>query len=607
MKIHRYIYTRLEKEASPRGKGGFQSAFWPEDLLDSGQILDLEAYVHYPENLDSTGKNALFYQTINGQELLVVLYMFPQPDATDAHGRGGIFLCEGFLIEEADWKQIPHLLDLFDFLEDKPFRTLEKLMASPSIDLEKGNISHLEIPMSADYWQICARRREEEVESELLITLYHQALGLLEDQSILLKGTPEKVTERLAVAASYLPLVIRNKIAWDDHFDGGKLFFSQLKVFGFSELPVQGGKQIRFVDAEGKAEWTDPEDQKFAHPTDIFSNWLLEISSSPPVFEKLSAIYDLAETMKNGHAPTADLVSDPIFEIVNQNEVNLFFEKQLAVKFGEAWAKIIGDMIPLHDKLGLWIAGFPIEKLERPFLAGILHYQIGPSKISEAPPSSLIRPDNAGLRLMNAIWTGEVPEDIDFQAYGETEVCEWLKLMLLEGDHSQYYMQDMLPKCIEFLRLITRDHAVAEKLQPYMKRNVPSHFEGLKDDVATMAIRMGEFGSFVGKETDWNFLTERWLVEEGGDLVAWKAIKKMAKLPGIEKYVILRAFAWGEERIPIELEHSSAGRKGFLDALIFVHGFKPSQLMLMGFFGVEIKATGANFGLLGKIKRLFGK
>ncbi len=605
MKIHRYIYTRLEKEASPRGKSGFQSAYWPEKLLDSGQILDLEANIHYPENLGVSGKNALFYQTVGGQEYLVVLYLFPQPDATDSHGRGGIFLCEGFLIEEADWKQIPHLLDLIDFLEDKPFRKLEKLFASADVDQENGTIAPLEFSADAGYWQVCAKRREEECEADLLITLYHQAIGLLPDQAILLQGESQMITERLAVAASYLPLKLRNKVCWDDTFDGGKVFFSQMKVFGFSEFPSVGGKQIRFAKEGSKAEWTDASLSKYALPSDLFAKWLMEVSDSPAAFEKTNAVFALAEAMKQNTKPSSELTSDPIFEAVNKDAVEAFFEERLGEKVGNEWAKVIAQMIPLHEKLGIWIAGFPDEKLQRPLLAGILHRKIGPSIIEKAPPEALIASDNAGLRLMNSMWTGKVPEDIDFKAFGESEVCDWLRLMLLEGDHSEYYMQDMLPKCIEFLRLVTRDKDVAEKLQPYILRNVPAQFSGFAGEVATMAIRMGEFGSIVDKETDWNFLTERWLVEEGGDLVAWKAIKKMAKDPGIENYVILRAFAWGEEKIPIELEHSSEGRNGFLNALIEVHGFNESQLMLMGFFGVEIKATGANFGLFSKLKRRF--
>lgn len=604
MKIHRYIYTRLEKEESPRGKAGFQSAYWPENLLDSGKILDIESHIHYPENLPISGKNTLFYLPKEDQDLLVVLFVFPQLAAKDQHGRTGIFLCEGFILEEKDWNRIPNLLDLIDFLEDKPFRTLDRLNASTAIDKVNGFISPLEFEIDAAYWDSCARAREEDADPYLLMALYHQAKGFLPEHNILIQGEAAKITEKIALAASYLPMSLRKNISWDAGFDDGKIFFSQLGAFGFQNFPAIGGKQIRFTEDNEEAEWTAESLTKFSHPTDTFSHWLMEVSISPPVLEKINSVYQLAETMRKKEKPVPSLVSDPIFEAANEDEVRSFFKAVLGEKTGAEWAAMIAQMIPLHEQMEIWIADFPVAALQRPLLAAILHHKVGPNTISDAPPSYLLTADQDGLRLMESMWTGKAPDDIDFQEYGETEVCEWLTLLLKEGDHKDLFLKDLLPKCLEFLRPITRNREIGEKLMPYLKVYVPESFADFAEEISIMAVRLGEFGCLVGKPIDWYFLTERWLVETGGHLAAWKAIKAMRQKPEILNYVIFRAFCLGEHRIPMELEHSSDGRKGFLMSLIQVHGLNESQLLMMGFLGIEIRATGQKFNLWTKFKRM---
>ena len=98
MKIHRYIYTRLTKDLSPTGKNGFQSAFLPGDLLGSKEVLEIESHIHFPEALE-TDNSTVFYKQVKGELYLVMLILRALPEVRDEHGRGGAFLCEGFLIE----------------------------------------------------------------------------------------------------------------------------------------------------------------------------------------------------------------------------------------------------------------------------------------------------------------------------------------------------------------------------------------------------------------------------------------------------------------------------------------------------------------------------
>ena len=158
MKIHRYIYTRPTKDLSPTGKGGFQSAFLPGDLLASKEVLEIESHIHVHDGLKEKGDSTVFYKQIKGEFFLVLLLLRPLSDVKDEHGRGGAFLCEGFMVAEKDWRPMNVISELRDLVAPHRFASLTDLLSSPDVDTKAGKIKDLELPFTPNQ----GRRLDEE-------------------------------------------------------------------------------------------------------------------------------------------------------------------------------------------------------------------------------------------------------------------------------------------------------------------------------------------------------------------------------------------------------------------------------------------------------------
>lgn len=608
MKVHRYIYTRLSKDLSPTGKNGFQSAFLPGDILASKDVLEIESHIHFPEGLQIEAQSAVFHKQVKNELYMVILRLRPLGEIKDEHGRTGTFLCEGFLIAERDWRPIWRISELIALLAPHQFASLDELLNSPVVDCKTGRIQDLEIDVPAGYWEESLPDFEIEPEEEMLMAMYHVAKSQDRDLAIVVEGEPAAVSARLETCAMFMPEVLRPRIGWDDAFDGGKIFFSPLRIFGYSTNEPTTGRPAVFSSMPGsKAKWVEAEMARFGTPTDPFSHWLLEMSVSPVPRPKLGAMFALSEAMVNGRPTSADMETDTIFEIVNKDAIRKLFVQGLLLHMDNRWAEKLADLTETSQQLQLWLQSMQIPALTALLKERILSQNLTPEIVAETPPEKIIRQGSSALQALLAMWTQISPDKAVLEGIAPSAVEPVLTMLFGRGPHDKTPLAAVATHFSSVLPRLTSNAKVAENIEYYVAAKVPEEYEDLQHGMAKMAVLLGEYGCLHDQPTDWLRLLDRWLVYSGGDRDLWKAAKQLGKTVDLDKYRSLKVFALGETVFSPEVEKNPQGRKGLLQCLIEVHGIKDKKLLDMGYFQSEIDALGSSRGLLGKIKRLFGR
>jgi hypothetical protein len=606
MKVHRYIYTRLSKDLSPTGKNGFQSAFLPGDLLSSKDVLEIESHIHFPEGAQRTTQSVVFYKQLRGQWYMVLLLLDALPEVKDEHGRSGAFLCQGFLLAEQDWRPIWQVADLKHLLTPHLFATLDALLASPDVDRQTGRIADLQLDPPTDYWTRNLLDLEDEPEDAMLMAMYHLAKTQDRDLAIVVEGDPQAVSKRLDICAMFMPDALRPRLGWNDAFDGGKIFFSPLRIFGYSQVMPVAGKPIAFPADSSAPQCSEAELMRFCKESDPFSRWLLEVSVNAVPRNRLDAMFVLSEAIVSGKPTSPTMESDPIFELVNRDAIRQVFSQGMLTHFDTAWVTRLAELSTTRQQLTIWLGGYEPRDLVELLEVSILAQSISPEIIPDAPPSHLLAKGSPTLQALGSMWTHTPLSDALLSEIAETQIPEVLALLLATGSHETLPYAGLASFFSKYLHKLARDPKVAVNLRPYLAAKVPAEYLPFKVGMSTVAVQVGEYGALQDEPIDWLRLLDRWLANTGGDPETWKAAKQLGKSQNLGAYPNLKAFALGEAAFPHDLERNIEGRKGFLRCLIEVHGIKEEKLLDMGFFATEVKENGGSSGFFGKIKRLFG-
>ena len=603
MKIHRYIYTRLTKDLSPTGKNGFQSAFLPGDLLGSKEVLEIESHIHFPEALE-TDNSTVFYKQVKGELYLVLLILRALPEVRDEHGRGGAFLCEGFLIGEKDWRQMNTVAELRELVQTHRFPSLEALLSSPDVDTLAGKIKDLDLPFEPNQ----GRRLDEEEDepaAELLMAVYHVAHTQNRELAIVLQGSPAEVSEIFEICSTFMPDSLRTSVAWDDAFDGGKIFFSPLRIFGYTDQPPVTGRPAMFSGRGTKVKWPDAEIAAFGQPSDPFSNWLLEVCVNPVSRQLLNAMYTLSQAMVSKSPTGPDMQSDPLFELVNRDAIGNLFESGLLPQLGAKWTAQLKDATNYHDQLICWMRGYPIHEITEGLQWAILSKEISPEMIADAPNAKIVGQGSPTLQLLAGMWTQKFPSEEMLSQIPEGQQSEALGVILRHGDHKSLTFLPALAAMRKSISSLPREPKIVENLGYYIQTKIPAKYLDFKVGLVATVIELADYDCLADGEIDWLMHLNRWLALTGGNEESWKAAKRLGKTEDFTQYPNIRAFALGTS-LPLELERKGKGRFGLISALVKVHGMKMDELMDMGFFKAEIEEAGGKAGILNRIKRLFG-
>lgn len=294
--VHQYVYTRLPKELSPRNQEGFQSAYLPDGFLPNDSAIELESRIHFPAKKNFSQKRVIFWQQISGQHFLVIFFISALPEEKDAYGRGGVFLCHGFFVPENLWLPYHTPIAVADFLEAHRLTSLNALSNSPYADQETGKIAPLEIDPAHLPPPSQAIGALHPCTAQVL-----QALPLLKPNglSLVLNGTPTEVERVMDQALALAPFQLKVQLGCDPAFDGGRLHFSQMQLFGYEEQSPTTGNPLEINLATG--EWT-PGDAPpvYLHYPAPHEVWMQHQLSPATTWEEWHRVTKLGTALQEG-------------------------------------------------------------------------------------------------------------------------------------------------------------------------------------------------------------------------------------------------------------------------------------------------------------------
>lgn len=606
--IHQYIYTRLRKEESPRNKHGFQSAFIPEAHSDRSFILELESRIHFPEYDTFSEKNVVFYRELDGKTYLVILWMRLLPDARDEQGRGGIFMVQGFIVPPEVHHKVKRPLTLMKLLEKHLFFDREDVMGSPLANRETGLIGPVEV--SAEELEGLEEPGEEleTWEKQLMSFIFKQVRGELDDWTLALKGEPSPVEDTFNRLAGFLPTEVREKIGWDPAFDGGKIFFSPFKMFGYSKAEPVTGRPLIF-DLSTKTYLDSSPLHMLMSQDNPFDRYIDAVLKPDTPQEETDYAYRLGMSLASGEGVPEGMTLQGEFAGAITALARGYMEQDAGRMVNRAWAFDLKEALDYGMVMDLLNSRMTDSLLAVGFERTIIKQGLTPARIPDPLPEGLIKVGPPRLQLLHAMWTEEEPQMDVVKAIGPPARLEGFRLMATTDLAKEDWFFEMLVKFPGELDRMVDDKPFGEIARKWLAKQAPKPYRKLAPALVRYMISAKELNFMAKADRDWDGLVERFLRNGGYDEKELKQVVRSATRSKLnhEAYPLLVAYAFPNGTLPDVIRRNEDYRGRYAQALVICHDASRKELRAMGFNKSEIRrAVSFRKGLLSQIKTLLG-
>jgi len=260
-----HIYSNVEKEHSPQGRGGFQTLFYSHHGLNEDEVEEMESYLlYFPSDVEPVKR--LFFTTSTGKGVVAQIVFLPSPDQ---FGRGGRYLAHSLVFA-------PDTLLQFDV---DPFRVFRQFSYVTTIDdaLARGDFKTGDIPAvslglpdtSPDETNAARNWPASELKKLSLLALRaKQQAGNREATTI--TGQPEEIEQALQAAFLAVPVANRTHCSFDTYFYRCNLVATYFWAIGLPEPPVS----IKFVQVDGQARQV--QGQITGQPETAYERWVVQ-------------------------------------------------------------------------------------------------------------------------------------------------------------------------------------------------------------------------------------------------------------------------------------------------------------------------------------------
>lgn len=448
MNVYPFIYTKVSPGASPWGKQGFHTVFYPVALLGRSEIARLETHIHVPEGLDFEHKQTVFFQRLADEDHLVIIDIRTLPEARDQHGRKGNVLGQGFLFPPALWQATPEPLTLLTLVEGVLFPNPEAMLNSSRIDRATGNIDAITVTQE----QLAALPKTlppllGDFELRLAILLNRWARLPAPPFPLLIKGKAAAVGAVLSRLAAYVPNVLKPRLGWDPTLDGGNLTHYPLRIAGFSQQAPQGGNPFKVC----LTDQTLDERQEFmayTRPHAPYEWWLERCPAEAVTTERREQAYRLACFLSEGAAATAaDLQGLECFASANADLIGQRLMERCGARLGDILARCPSSTLPELAALALLIEDLPPQRLAPLVEDAILQHELTQRDIEPRLLTHLAGTDSAVLLLLQRVWAkaalqredlARLPPDLQVRLVRYLAATEgsrpWLTALLQENE-----------------------------------------------------------------------------------------------------------------------------------------------------------------------------
>ncbi|MCB0192809.1 MAG: hypothetical protein KDJ65_12770 [Anaerolineae bacterium] len=258
-----HIYSNVEKEQSPQGRGGFQTLFYSQGLTEA-EVEEMEGHLLYFTSAVEPIKR-LFFTISTGKSAVAQIVPI---SATDKYGRGGRYLAHS-LVFAAD--AVAHF-------EADPFRVFRQCLFIDSVDealaqgdFETGRIPPIDLDLSSHYSKgVEAAKKWSATEHKNLAMLALRAnQQAAARNAITIVGQSAQIEEALEAAFLVVPLTRRMRCSFDTYFYRCNLVATYYWAIGLPEAPVS----IKFAQVDAAAR--NVKGDLPNGPTTAYERWVL--------------------------------------------------------------------------------------------------------------------------------------------------------------------------------------------------------------------------------------------------------------------------------------------------------------------------------------------
>jgi len=260
-----HIYSNVEKEQSPQGRGGFQTLFYTTSGLTEAEIEEMEGRLLYFASKVEPVKR-LFFATSTGKGVVSEIVFLPNPDQ---FGRGGRYLAHSLIFAPEDLTKF----------EADPFRVFGRFSFVTSVDeaLKQGNFQTGDIPAVSLELPATATTDVEAAAQWPVPELKKLALFALrvdqqarEREALTFTGESQQIESALAAAFLAVPVSMRPRCSFDTYFYRCNLVATYFWAIGLPEPPVS----VKFVHVEGQSREVQGETP--GQPETAYERWTMQ-------------------------------------------------------------------------------------------------------------------------------------------------------------------------------------------------------------------------------------------------------------------------------------------------------------------------------------------
>jgi hypothetical protein len=260
-----HIYSNVEKERSPQGRGGFQTLFYSHNGLSEDEVEEMESYLlYFPSDVEPVKR--LFFATSTGKGVVAQIVFLPNPDQ---FGRGGRYLAHSLIFAPDD---LPRF-------EADPFRVFRQFSFVATVEdalakgnFKTGNISTVSLDLpDTPANEVNAARNWPAAELKKLSLLALRAEQQANNrEAITVNGQPEEIEQALQAAFLAVPVSNRLHCSFDTYFYRCNLVATYFWAIGLPEPPVS----IKFAQVNGPARQV--EGQITGQPETAYERWVIQ-------------------------------------------------------------------------------------------------------------------------------------------------------------------------------------------------------------------------------------------------------------------------------------------------------------------------------------------
>ena len=291
-----HIYSNVEKEQSPQGRGGFQTLFYSKSALSEAEVEEMEGRLLYFAS-DIEPVKRVFFSLSSGKR--VVAQLVPLSE-TDQYGRGGRYLAHSLILTVDTFVQLKE--DPFPVFQNAPFISTVKAALAQG-NFQNGHIDPITLDVTVDDNQatkLAAAWKQSELKKLSMLALRADQMAQ-ERRAVALMGPPDQVAQAVQAAFFGLPTEQRPACTFDTYFYRCNLVATYYWAVGFPEQT--GNPTFDRVDVQAREVQYMANDQ----PQTAYERWLCHLidqNGLSTISQHRDAAYPLCRWLEGGAQET---------------------------------------------------------------------------------------------------------------------------------------------------------------------------------------------------------------------------------------------------------------------------------------------------------------